>query len=173
MLLNKASARRLVEKTLGSRGFTLIEIILVVVIFSVVIVLAVPNLGSTYSSMLMKKQAEDIVYLMRYAQSRAIIKSVFVRLIFDADYTKYRLLQSRSEDEDVDIDDIVFVPFSGRFSRSHKIPNDINVESDSQEINFYPDGKIDKSNIGICREEKCYTVSTEKQRGHVLLLREF
>ncbi len=69
------------------RGFTLVEILLVVVIMAVIAVLAVPNFSRTYAGIELHKTADDLAYRMRYVQSYAITKNTRARLEFDPSFT--------------------------------------------------------------------------------------
>ncbi|MBI3617245.1 MAG: prepilin-type N-terminal cleavage/methylation domain-containing protein [Candidatus Omnitrophica bacterium] len=73
------------------RGFTLIEILLVVVIMAVIAALAVSNFSRTYAGIELRKAADDLAYRMRYAQSYAVTKNTRARLEFDPLFTQYWL----------------------------------------------------------------------------------
>ena len=70
------------------RGFTLVEILLVVMLIGLAAGLAVPNFSGSFSSLQLRETAENLGYLMRYAQSRAIIRRQPCRLEFNIDNTK-------------------------------------------------------------------------------------
>ena len=75
-------------------GFTLIEVILVVLILSVIAGLTIPRFSSTYNRFILQKSVEDLAYIMRYAQSRAITKNRVIRLEFDSTLSQYWLTQA-------------------------------------------------------------------------------
>jgi len=56
----------------------------------------------------------------------------------------------------------------GTFGKIFNIPDNLVVICESKFINFYPDGKMDKTNIYLSNNnEKFYTISTEAQSGYV------
>lgn len=142
-----------------TKAFTLIELMLVIIVFVVIAGIAVPNFRQVYSSMQLKKSANDVAYLMRYAQSRAILKNLKIRLTFDEELKKYWLVQNSSSEE--------YERFKSRTGRAQEIPSQITVDTDELFITFYPDGSIEKKRLYFCRNEKCYTISTQEQRGYI------
>ncbi len=49
------------------------------------------------------------------------------------------------------------------------IPSGLKLETEKTNINFYPDGTIDKQRIYVCKNENCYTVSSREQESIVRL----
>ena len=177
-----------------NRGFTLIEILLVVVIMAVIAVLAVPNFSRTYAGIELRKAADDLAYRMRYAQSYAITKNTRARLEFDPLLTQYWLTRPtgslrpkapRGEEQSGDdTAQDAFERLTGRLGQSISLPREVRLsfEDGDPSLFFYPDGTIDKRRISLCRAlpagrvgpatrdrqgEDCVFVSTQKQRGHV------
>jgi len=149
------------------KGFTLIELLLILVLLTVIIGLTVPNLSSTYNSLQLQRTAQDLGYLMQYAQSRAITKQSFTRLVFDDEHKTYWLEQEAEdwvEDEEGSFDRL-----SGRLGRNYRIPDGINIQAEEYVISFYPDGQIDKQRLSLCNDQKCFTISTQEQRGKVFI----
>ena len=167
------------------QGFTLIEILLVVVIMAVIAVLAVPNFSRTYAGIELRKAADDLAYRMRYAQSYAITRNTLTRLEFDPFFTQYWLTR-QSGDETAQG---AFERIPGRMGEITGIPRDAQVSfaEGGPALYFYPDGTMDKRRISFCRAlpvplrgtysagrqgDECFFVSTQKQRGQVLILNE-
>lgn len=151
-------------------GFTLIELILAAVVLLVIVGLAIPNFSHTYKNLQLKQCTDDIVYMMRYAQSRAIVKNNQMRIVFNDELTKYWL--EEESDEETAGEQTEFKKFEGRLGRSRSVAGIINLELEENQIFFYPDGTIDKQYIFVCSQnkadkEKCFTISTKEQRGHV------
>lgn len=160
------------------RGFTIIELLLVVVIVAVIAALAAPNFGSTYARIQLRKAADDLAYRMRYAQSYAITRNTLTRLEFDPSFTRYWLTSKSGEEAAQD----TFERLTGRLGESVGIPGDIQVSfaQDDPSLYFYPDGTMDKRRVSLCRglpagrvgpaqrdRQECVFVSTQKQRGQV------
>ena len=97
---------------------------------------------------------------MRYAQMRAIAESTIYRLNFDTDFKKYWLTN--------EIDDDEFVRVEGKFGKTFFFPERLTISCEAGIINFYPDGKIDKTKIYLSdKNENFYTISTQTQSGYV------
>ena len=159
------------------RGFTVIELLLVVVIVAVMAALAVPNFGSTYARIQLRKAADDLAYHMRYAQSYAITKNTLTRLEFDSSFTQYWLARQPGDEAAQD----AFIGLTGRMGEVVGVPRDIQISFKDGDpvLYFYPDGTIDKRSIDFCRVhpayrrgEECLFISTQKQRGQVHVLKQ-
>ena len=160
------------NKTQGVRGFTLIEILLVVLLLSVITGLAVPNFSQSYSNFQLQKFTEDLAYTMRYAQSRAVSRNTPVRLEFNNDFSQYWLTQFASPSNETETPGAapVYEKIAGRYGRIFSTIRGIHIQSLSDHIDFFPDGRIAKQRVYVCREEKCFTISTQEQRGFVDIL---
>lgn len=142
-------------------AFTMIELLLVVLILSVIAALAVPNFSHSYAKIQLRNNVYDIANLMRYAQSRAVIRNKTMRLQIDLTTKKY-WIEEQVEDG--------FQSFSGRMGGKYSVISGASIEQEHDHILFYPDGRIEKVYITVCRQENCYTISTKEQRGFVHVL---
>lgn len=145
-------------------GFTIIELLLVVIILLVVVGLAVPTFSPAYARLQLRKTAEDLAFVMRYAQSRCVMNNRRIRLAFDSTLSEYQLMQQTSP---LGEDGGAFEPVAGRWGRVFQIPDDVTVHTDDPFVYFFPDGRIEKQDISVCRQGRCLTISTRGQRGHV------
>lgn len=150
-------------------GFTLIEMILVVIVLSVIAGFAIPSFSKTYAYIELQRAAQDLAYLMRYAQSRAVTKNTTVGLQFDADFSTYWLVEKLKKEEEGAEDE--FKRISGRLGKRFKIPAALIIKTDEDfdSLYFYPDGTIDKKSIHVCRDKNCFIVSTQEKRGDVIV----
>lgn len=154
------------------RAFTLIEIILVVIVLSIIAGFAVPSFSKTYAYIQLQRSAQDLAYLMRYAQSRAVTKNTTVRLQFAEDFSAYWLVEKIKDEEEAEEEE--FQRISSRLGRACKIPSGLKIEMEEETdaLGFYPDGSIDKKAINLCNEKTCFVVSTEEKRGDVQVFQE-
>lgn len=161
----------------GIRSFTVIELLLVVVIIAVIAALAVPNFGSTYARVQLRKAADDLAYHMRYAQSYAVTKNTRVRLEFDPSFIQYWLTRQSEDDAAQD----AFIGLTGRMGEVISVPRGVQVSFEDGDplLYFYPDGTMDKRRIDFCRVHpagrqsgECVFVSTQTQRGQVHVLKQ-
>ena len=151
------------------KGFTFIEILLVVVLLGVLVAVSVPNLQASFKTLLLKDTAQDMATLMRYAQSRAIVKKTTIEFVYDDLARSYALFQSDGG-QDLDDGQRELKRISGKRGRDFRIPSEIECKTTDSRITFTPDGKMSYSRLYLCLSEKCMTVSTQDQAGRVLLL---
>ena len=154
-------------------GFTMVEMLLVVIVLMVLAGLTIPNLKGTYSGFLLKTQVKDLSGLMRYAQSRAVTQGKHVRLEFNTDFLNYWLTQEDDQSTDGN-GEKTYNRITGQLGRKYYVPPELTIESEEAYVEFYPNGKIDKTNLYVCQQTKeglqddiCYTVSTKQQRGAI------
>lgn len=142
-------------------GFTFVELLIVVILLSVISALSIPNFRNTYYNFLLSDTSHNLTYLMRYAQASAIAERKNYRLNFDSEYSKYWLTKSADEEGD-------FVRISGKLGKAFDLNDSISVKAENANVNFYPDGKIDKTSIYLSnRNDKFYTITTQVQSGYV------
>jgi len=152
-------------------GFTLIEILLVLLILGFMAGLAIPNLSRTYSTILLKRTANDLASLMRYAQSRALIQRQVFQLTLNPKTKQYRLQKADSNSPEKKLS-LHFSPIPGRLGRAFKIPMEIRILAEKPAIDFQPDGKITKVSWSLCDKDHCLTISTKEQSGYVRVFEE-
>ena len=156
-------------------GFTFVEILLVLAVLVVITSISIPNFSKSYNTLLLQTTVNDIAYLMRYAQSRAIIKKKEIRFILGDQGMSYRIYQQGADTEKVsqEIDESPsgYNPIRGRWGRTFNIPGVITIETDNPAINFYPDGQVEKGRINVCYKSKCMLISTEERRGRVQIFK--
>jgi len=145
----------------------MIELLIVVLLLAVIAGIAIPNFGQTYKNTIFRKTAEDLLYTMRYAQSRAITKQRVHQLQFDAARTQYWIMQRTESSDD---DNPSFEHVNSRRGRTMTVPSGIQLDCDHQAINFYPDGTIEKTRIFLTAGERVMTVSSMELKGQINLL---
>lgn len=153
---------------LSRKAFSLIELLLVIVLMGVVAAVSVPNFSKTYGRMQLKQAAEDVQYLMNYGQSRAVIRSLPHRLVWDEEVRRCWLAEEKAEDDPAS-QEKSFQRIPGRWGREMVLPPGIQAVSSQAYFQFYPDGTIDKGTVLLCAKENCYTVSTQEKRGRVMM----
>lgn len=154
------TGRKLISRI--KKGFTFVELLIVVILLGVVAALSIPNFRNSYYNFLLSDTSHNITYFMRYAQARSISERLPHRLNFNLDRSKYWLTKRSDSLEEQ------FERLKGKFGRVFAINDNLTLECESMEINFHPDGKIDKINIYLSnKSERFYTISTEAQSGYV------
>jgi prepilin-type N-terminal cleavage/methylation domain-containing protein len=79
----------------GSRGFTFIEMAIVVVIIGIMAAIAVPMFSRTIPRIKTRAEARNILNSIRTARSRAIAENVQYGVYFNASAKSYRLFKDK------------------------------------------------------------------------------
>ncbi|MBF0479714.1 MAG: prepilin-type N-terminal cleavage/methylation domain-containing protein [Candidatus Omnitrophica bacterium] len=141
-----------------SPGFTLIEILLVLVVLSIIVGLAIPNFSNLHRQLLIKRVAYEISYLMQRAQTRTMSQGYELRITSDANRSSFWIEQKK---------DNSYTRMPGELNRTVDIPPEMHVEAEGLPILFLPNGGISQGEISVCNEEECFLVSTKVQYGNV------
>jgi type II secretion system protein H len=120
------------------KGFTLLELILVMVIISTVLAMAAPSLRGFFSSRKTHDAASNILSLIRFARSQAITEGHTYRLNFDSDEGVYWLTSDAEG---------AFSAPSTEFGREFDLPDDTTVEIEKDD---------DKKNKNDKEDQKTY-----------------
>jgi len=147
-------------------GFTLIELLLVLVVMSIIAALVATDFSHSYGRIRLGKSADDLAFLMRYAQSRAITLHKPHQIVFMDNFSKYRLMRASNNPSDPKNP---FEPLAHHWGRVFTVPQDIHVTSDQPHIQFYPDGHIDKATLELTYAQTSKVITTALQRGYVLV----
>jgi prepilin-type N-terminal cleavage/methylation domain-containing protein len=150
-----------------TRGFTLIELILVIVIFSAILGLSLPNFQGTQEGVLLRGTADNVVYAMRFARSRAVAEGVTVKMVFEPG--GYQLKHAAADEPGTEPS---FEDIPGRMGRRVALADGIEFKSAPAEIIFYPDGQIDPAVFSVTGKKGAFVVTTKEVPGHVVLLEE-
>jgi len=153
-------------------AFTLIELLLVVSLIAVVAGLSLPNLPKHFSAVQLDQVMRHVSYLMRYAQSLAVINQKEYRLCFSLKDFKYWLEEEAPADANASQagfgKDKSFKKIAGDRGQVFLIPRGIEVEMESAFVHFYPDGSMDRIQIVVHgKDQKTRVVSTQERRGQV------
>jgi type II secretion system protein H len=132
----------------SSAGFTLLELILVMVIISTVLAMAAPSLRGFFSSRKIHDAASNILTLIRYARTQAITDGRTYRLNFDYERSVY-WLTSNSQG--------AFSVLNCEFGREFLLPDDttVAIEKDDDKngteeyIDFFPQGMAETGAITL------------------------
>lgn len=149
----------MLEGNRAARGFTLIEVALMMLLIAVVAGLAVPSLKHSYSRVLLEKSAGDMVYLIRYAQGRSITFQEAYWIYVDTANVSYGLRKSEGDAKSNRIPLRMAGPFA--------LPKGIVMETESEGIRCFPDGTLAPAEIHFRYRDRHMVVSTRKQVGRV------
>ena len=128
------------------KGFTLIEILFVVIILSILIGFSIPQLRKTYENLELNNFARELSFFMNYLCEQSIVMEETIYLNIDNDNKKYWA--------SVKSDKLKL--------KTATIPDDIKLETQQKQIAFYPDGSIDKVMIKVLNASSQYLSLTTK-----------
>jgi general secretion pathway protein H len=128
---------------LNKNGFTLIELIIVLIIITIGATLVGIYIGGGREGLQIRSFAKDIAATLRYARNQAVSEKILYCFVIDAKDSMYRLYRVNNEAEG-DIQLIIDKP----------IPEDINVfigepGRDVYDIEFFPQGNTSGGEIEV------------------------
>lgn len=129
-----------------SHGFTLIELVLVMVIAAVAMAIVIPTLSHSVQGRRCGDIAAQVCALAGYARTEAISQGTAYRLNFDpAGHEFWLTMQQGGE----------FVELGEEFGRHFAVPPELTISTDLQTqgdglyIQFTPDGRCDPGTITV------------------------
>ncbi len=139
-----------------------------VIILGIIAGIAVPSFGPAMAHLELKETTNNIAYLMRYAQSKAVVQNTVYSIIIDRGQKKYWL--ARADDDADENDTQSFKKITGRLGRIFGIPDHIEIEMPKEFVLFYPEGRIEKLKIFLTnRGNQTYTIATDQQINRILV----
>ena len=142
------------------RGFTLLELILVMVVISAVLAISAPSLRGFFASRQTADLAGHILALTKYARSTAIVRGQPCRLNVDSAAGRFWLTVQETG---------AFVSPTSEMGRQHQLPEGASLklecqarpQAEEEYIQFEPSGRCDVATITIRgRQGDEYLVTT-------------
>lgn len=132
------------KKTARSKGFTLIELVLVIILISVITALSAPLFSRTFSDLVIRNTALDMAKMINYAQEMAIIEKSNYKLNIDSEKAKYWITRYKPAEEG-----FLYERIKGRYGKMFFLPRGLALTCDKSGALFYPDGRSDKVEIKV------------------------
>jgi general secretion pathway protein H len=159
------------------RGFSFIELIVVLVLLSLSIALIAPSLSRFSKSVELKAAAKKVAAILRYSRSEAINKGKVYQVIFDSDLMVVKVQAVESEDEEEQKEKA-----GEDIEKSYALPADIQMKelkvestqypSDLPAIEFYPNGGSNGGDILLdTPSQKGYKIKINFLTGTVVIER--
>ena len=144
-----------------SQGFTLIEIVIVILLLSLILGLVSPTIINSIQRSKLNKVGSDLVAAIRYTRAQALIKNEEQGITFDLAESTYQIPVKNK---------VVNVPklFDMKLITAA-------TESDSDTtgtIRFFPDGSSTGGRITLKGENKTWVVNIAWLTGNVELIRQ-
>jgi prepilin-type N-terminal cleavage/methylation domain-containing protein len=158
---------------LGSGGFTLLEITLVLVIMSVVFALVIPRLRDPGRAEL-EAQSHHLVLTFRLLRSEAVLNGSAYRLNYDLDQQRYWVTPG-----DASVDLAQFARDIGTLARGTRLERPVaildvvlptlagKVAQGQIYTVFYPDGSVDPTVIHLANGRDAYTLWLNPMTGRL------
>jgi prepilin-type N-terminal cleavage/methylation domain-containing protein len=131
----------------GDRGFTLLELILVMVILSTVLAMAGPSLRGFFASRKTHDTAAQILALTQFARSQAISEGIVYRLNFDTRERTYWLTSQQAG---------IYEELKTEFGQVFELPKDIVMELEELDedeaitfLKFTPQGTVTAGTVRL------------------------
>jgi len=129
------------------RGFTLLELVLVMVIMCTVLAMAAPSLRGFFASRQTADAAAQIAALTRFARAQAVAEGTTYRFNLDTETGKYWLTMQAGG---------VFAALPTEFGRSFSLPEGTSATWESPAevaargwVAFHPDGRTEAARIRL------------------------
>lgn len=159
----------------GRSGFTLMELIVVVLIIGVIMSAVVPMFRGSLIALKQDSAVDEFLALMKYAHERAVMQGVEYRLYIDdrdhafwIEAVEIPEPEERAEEGDGEgesappklavVDPSVFVRIDGPFGRTNSLPEplqfaDLRTRTDGERdlhyVAFHPSGACDDAKVAI------------------------
>lgn len=147
----------------NNSGFTLLELTIVVIIVAILGALSLPIFKNSLFNIQLSNTAHNLSHLMRYAQERSIVERINYQLNFDPQLISFWLTKEPNP-----LMGGAYSRLSGKIGKITILPQGIKIETEKYLVNFYPDGKIDKTLIYISDDKgRYFTITTQEQTGYV------
>ena len=145
----------------NAKGFSLIEITLVLFIMIAGVAIVGPNISSGRGTMQIKSAARDIASALRYARGQALISQQQILLTIDLENNTYKV---SSRDKLFHVPEgitLTLVP-----AQSEK------TGEDKGSIRFFPDGSSTGGRVTLERDDNQWLIDINWLTGHIELINE-
>ena len=160
-----------------NRGFSLVEMVIVLVLISLSAALVAPSLSRFSKRVELKATAQKISAILRYIRSESIQKGKVYQVLFDPDLREVRV-QALGEDGKADGGQDQGEPVANK--RSYSLPEGIQMKevkipfpefpSDLPTIEFYPNGGSNGGSILLdAQTQKGYRIKVNFLTGMVAI----
>lgn len=154
----------LARRRRGRRGFTLLELVLIMILICTALAVSAPDLRGFSAGSRMKNAAQQVLALTNYARTQAASEGRTYRLNFE---NGTYFLTAQQDDQ--------FVQDANSMGQSFPVPENVQVQitrDDNQALNyieFHPDGRTDVARVRLWRDDaELYVVCpSPSERYHV------
>lgn len=141
---------------LRHRGFTLLEIFLVILILSVLTGISIPRFSKSCKGFILRENAQIFISQIRYARKMALIKGKPFFVVLSPENSELRV----GDSPDMSRDSSVFLE-KYRFSKG------LSVEAEPLFITFKPEGNSDPFVFTIMNRENRIVITADGKPGNL------
>ena len=157
-----------------ARGFTLLELIIVMSLITMLAAAVIPVFNGTFSAIERDHAIRDFVSILRYAQERAIAEVCEFRVYLDTENNSYWLMKLAS----VKKNEKTFEMLDERVGEKMFFPETLTIKSAKAKkdkelrlpfIAYYPNGACDEASVKFETSDKRRSVSvhTNSNKAHI------
>lgn len=151
----------------SNRGYTLIELSLIILLIGVILVFVVPRLDNLGDSRL-RTTARKISGTIQSVYDESIMKKRPYQIVFDIANRKYSYSEIRDEDASIISESAGEISLPDRiYIKDIILETGGKITEDKVFIRFFPDGYVEKNTIHISDGKKDYTLATMPLSGKV------
>jgi len=145
------------------RGFTFVELSVVIIVMAMFAALTVPNIASTIESGKRRGFRQAVLSLIREARAEAVSRKQPVAMSYTDDGFELTVTTNDQDEVIKSIDKVDGV------DASHFTTNGDETADTSWRCSFYPDGTCDGGSFEFDEASDSQTVTIAKRDGHILL----
>lgn len=119
----------------AGKGFTLIELALVMALLGLFFSALWPAFGSMYRNYLLDSAAEELRNCVAYARAGSITERRRYKLVWSGDFVRYALYRQEMKDGEAS-----WVLPGGRWGRERTLADGLELQSERREVYFHPNG---------------------------------
>lgn len=155
-------------KAAAEAGFTLLELLVVLVLATLMLSLVVPRFAAVVPGVELKSTTQKTASLLRYARSRAMAESRLIAVDLDPDAHALRMSH---RDEPIDLPDSIALTLNdeGALALGSEIvvPATDGDPASASSIRFYPDGSSSGGRLQLAGSSGRYEISVDWLTGQV------
>ena len=155
-------------KAAAEAGFTLLELLVVLVLATLMLSLVVPRFAAVVPGVELKSTTQKTASLLRYARSRAMAESRLIAVELDADAHALRMSH---RDEPIALPESIELTLSdtGSLALGHEIqlPPTLDASAPGPSIRFYPDGSSSGARLQLSGASGRFVIEVDWLTGRV------
>lgn len=160
---------RLPSGNLSLTGFTLLELLIVIILISSIIALSIPTIAKTAKNFYFRTKAKQIEALFNYLQKKAVMEERSYKCVFDFSGNSYTVLAENKQSKDVQ-----FFKKEESFYNCAQPSKEIflkadGVNNETEEVVFLPDGSITAIELQLTDNKKQTAKITTTLSGQINL----